>query len=133
MNEIKLFSITQVHVDATRQAGVEAAHCTHDVDALEVLRAVLLEDGGVLYRVLVGARSPIDITHTAVPGCWRIGMIIGNLAILDHEMMGKNATYRFVEAAANGLFRYREAVPGLGASRAYLGQRLVQAVQGDSG
>src|SRR5579875_211880 len=133
MNEIKLLSFAQVHVDAARQAGVEAAHCTHNIDALEVLRAVLLEDGGVLYGVLVRARSAIDITHAAVPGCWRIGMIIGNLAILDHQMMGKNATYCFVEAATNGLFRYREAVPGLSAPRAYLGQCLVQAVQGDSG
>ena len=40
----------EVHVDAARQARVEAADGAHDVDALEVVRAVLLEDRHVLRR-----------------------------------------------------------------------------------
>src|SRR5438876_855461 len=44
---------SQVHVHAAGKAGVEAADRSHDVDPLEVLGPVLLEDGGVLHRVLI--------------------------------------------------------------------------------
>src|SRR3979490_2768470 len=47
--------VSHVHVYAAGQAGIEAAHGTHDVDALEALRPVLLEDRTPLHRVLVRA------------------------------------------------------------------------------
>src|SRR5690606_41288912 len=46
-------ALAEVHVDAAGQARVEAADRAHDVDALEVLRPVLLEDRHVLHGVLV--------------------------------------------------------------------------------
>src|SRR5438874_595522 len=45
-----------VHVDAARQARVEAAHRAHDVDTLELVRPVLLEERRVLHGVLVRPR-----------------------------------------------------------------------------
>src|SRR5947207_1253650 len=48
-------AVAEVHVDAARQARIEAAHRAHDVDALEVLGAVLLEQVHALHRVLVRA------------------------------------------------------------------------------
>src|ERR1700728_2075064 len=56
----------QVHVDAAGQARVEAADRAHDVDALEVLRRVLLEDRRVLHRVLVRARRAVAVADAAV-------------------------------------------------------------------
>src|SRR2546429_4794262 len=46
---------SEVHVHPAGQARVEAADSPHDVDALEVVGLVLLEDRGVLHRVLVGS------------------------------------------------------------------------------
>src|SRR4029453_8827893 len=60
-------AVAQVHVDPAGQARVEAADRPHDVDALELLRRVLLEDGGVLDGVLVGAGGAVDVAHAAVP------------------------------------------------------------------
>src|SRR5262249_58203165 len=57
----------QVHVHAAGQARVEAADRPHDVDALEVLRRVLLEDRGVLHRVLVWPRRSVGVPDAAVP------------------------------------------------------------------
>src|SRR5579884_157700 len=116
---------------ATRQAGIEAAHRAHNVDALEVLRAVFLEDGRVLYGILVGARSAIDIAHAAIPWRRRIGMVVGDLAILDDHVMREDAAYRLMESATNGLLWYGEVGPGFGMPGAYLIKRLIDAVQSD--
>ena len=54
---LSVLPVAQVHVHAARQARVEAAHRAHDVDAAEVVLAVLLEDRLALHRVLVRARA----------------------------------------------------------------------------
>src|SRR5438105_6118308 len=57
----------EVHVHPAGQAWVEGTDRPHDVDALEVLGLVLLEDRGVLHRVLVGSRGPVDVPDAPVP------------------------------------------------------------------
>ena len=57
----------EVHVDAARQAGVEAADRAHDVDALEVRPVVLLEDRLALDGVLVRAGRPELVPRVRVP------------------------------------------------------------------
>src|SRR5262249_33563500 len=64
--------VAQIHVNAGGEAGVEAAHGAHDVDALELVGAVLLEDRGVLDRVLVGTWCAVDVTRIGVPGSRRV-------------------------------------------------------------
>ena len=96
----------QIHVDAARQAGIEAAHRAHDVDPLEVVRAVLLEDRRVLHRVFVGAGHAVAVAGTGVPAGRRIGMIVGDLAVADHDVMRQHAAHRLVESAADGVLRH---------------------------
>src|SRR6185503_6005448 len=75
----------EVHVDAAGQAGVEAAHRAHDVDADELVRAVLLEDRRVLDRVLVGPRRAVGVARARVPRGRRVGLEVGNLAAPNHK------------------------------------------------
>src|SRR5947209_19636973 len=107
-------------MDTARQAGVEAANRPHDVDTLEGVRAVVFEDGRVLHGILVGAGRAIDVSHTAVPGCGRIRMVVGDLPVLNDHVMGEHASYRFMEPAADGLLRHSEITPGFGVAGAYL-------------
>src|SRR6202042_2041 len=88
-----------VHVHAARQARVEAADRTHDVDALEVLRTVLLEDRRVLNRVLVGARGAIRVTRAGVPWRRRVRLVVGDLALADHHVVREHAASGLVEPA----------------------------------
>src|SRR6266700_1460795 len=67
VGELQRLPVAEVGVDAAGQAGVEAAHRPHDVDALEVVRPVLLEDGRVLDRVLVGPGRAVDVARARVP------------------------------------------------------------------
>ena len=87
MMRLQHFSIAEVHVHAARQAGVETAHGTHDVDPLELVRPVLFEDGRILHRIFVGPRRSIDIPWIRVPGSWRVGMIVRDLVIFNHHVM----------------------------------------------
>src|SRR4029078_8881771 len=59
-------AVPRVHVDATGQARIEAAHRPHEFDALEVLGAVLLEDGEPLDRVLVRPRLAEAVARAGV-------------------------------------------------------------------
>ena len=95
-------SIAEVHMDAARQAGIETPHGAHDVDALEFVRAVFLEDRRVLHRVLVGPGRSVNIARIRVPRRRRIGMVIGDLAVANDDVMRQDAAHRFVEAAADG-------------------------------
>jgi hypothetical protein len=54
-------------VDPAGQTRVEAAHSAHDVDALEVLAAVLFEDLESLRRILVGSRRTVVVPGAGVP------------------------------------------------------------------
>src|SRR6476646_10952629 len=89
-------------MDAARQAWVETAHCAHDVDAFELIRAVLFEDGRVLDRIFVRSRRTVDIARTAVP--WRgwIRMIIGDFAVADDEVMRQHTANGFMKSATDG-------------------------------
>jgi len=108
------------HVDAAGEAGIEAPHGAHDVDPLESLRSVLLGDRGVLHGVLVGAGGAVGVADPAVPGRRRVGMVVGDLAVADDEVVGEHAADGFVEAAGDGLARDGELGPGAGAPRAEL-------------
>ena len=59
--------LARVHVHAARQARIEAPHRAHDVDALEVLGAILLEDLESLDGVLVGAGQNTPIFEVNKP------------------------------------------------------------------
>jgi hypothetical protein len=60
-------------------------------------------------------------------------MIIGDLAFADDEVMGQNATHRFVESAADGFIRHLEGGKGLGAAGADFIHGFIEAIHGHSG
>src|SRR4051794_36970835 len=91
MELFEQLALAQIHVDAARQAGVEAANGSHDVNALEIIRAILLEDGRVLHSVLVRAGRAVAVARAGVPGRWRIRMVVGHLAVFDHQMVREHA------------------------------------------
>src|SRR5450755_3680644 len=112
-----------VHVHAARQARVEAAHRTHDVHALEVVRAVLLEDRGVLHGILVRTGGPERVARAGVPRGRRIGLVVGDLALADHHVMREHAPSGLVEADAHGLVGDGELLPALRPPAAPLPER----------
>src|SRR5579884_272318 len=120
MHYLKLFPLTQVHMDTTRQTRVKATNRSHDIDTLEVVRPILFEDGCVLHSVLVGTRCAIDVSYTSIPGGRRIGMVVGDLPVLDDHVMGEYTTYRFMEPTADGFLWYGEFAPCLGVTSTYL-------------
>src|SRR6185312_5180897 len=97
--------VAEIHVDAAWEAWIEAPNRAHDVDPLEALRAVLLEDRRILYRVLVGAWRPVHVAYAAVPRRRRIRVIVGDLALPDHDVMRQHAAHRPVEAAGDRFVR----------------------------
>ncbi len=117
-------------MDAAGQARVEAAHRAHDVDALELVRPVLLEDRRVLHRVLVGAGRAVDVARAGVPGRGRIGVVVGDLAVADDDVVRQHAAHRLVEAAADGLVGHLEVGPGPGPAGVQLLHRLLGEVEG---
>src|ERR1700733_9418136 len=125
----KHLPVAEIHMHPTRQTWVEAPYRPHDVDALEIFRPILLEDRRILHRVLVRTRRTIAVAGICVPRGGRIGVVVGDLVILDHYVMRQHATHCFVEAAANSLIRNREVVPGSGSSGMQLRQRLLGKVK----
>src|SRR5262245_821699 len=79
--------VAEIHMHAARQARVEAADSAHDVNALELLGRVLLEDWRILYSILIWTRCTVDVTRAGIP--WRrwIGVVVGNLAAADDDVM----------------------------------------------
>src|ERR1700682_4425067 len=114
------------------QTWVKAAHGAHDVDALELVWAILLEDGRVLHRIFIRSGSAIHVAHAAGPGSGRIGMVVSDLATLDNHVMRKRPAHGLVETATDGIPWYREVVPCLGVAGLNLRHRLVHKVQRDS-
>ncbi len=116
-----------------RTAGMDrtTAHRPHDVDALEVLRAVLLEDRRVLHRVLIGSRGSEGVTRTRVPRRRRVRLVVGDLAVADHHVMREHAAGGLVEADADRLLGNGELVPALGPPGLDLLHRPLEVVQGD--
>src|SRR6185295_6753391 len=128
-DHVQRFAVALVDVHTTGQARVEAAHRAHDVDALEVLVAALLEDRGVLHGVLVRAGGAVAVAHAAVPGCGRVRVVVRDLAAADDHVVGEHAAHGLGEADADGLVGHRELLPGLRVARAHLGERLLDEVQ----
>src|SRR6185436_18164153 len=75
------------------------------------------------------AWGPVGVARARIPRRRRIGMVVGDLAIPDDEMMRQHAADRFGEAAADGLLRHRELLPGLGVPEADFAQGLVDEVE----
>src|SRR5260370_21653231 len=121
-------AIAQMHVHAARHARIEAAHRAHDVDALESIRRVLLEYRGVLHRVFKRPGRAVTVSHAGVPGGRRVRVVVGDPAAAYHHVMAENTAYRFGEAAAIGLVRDRERLPGLRAAGPDLGECLLNEV-----
>ncbi len=126
---VELLAAAQVHVDAARQTGVEAAHRPHDVDALELVRAVLLEDRRVLHGVLIRPRRAVHVTRAGVPRRGRIGMVVGDFAVADDDVVRQHAAHRLVEAAADGVVRHLELRPGPRPAGVQVRHRLLGKVQ----
>src|ERR1700722_14410387 len=129
VRRLQHLAAAQVHVNAAGQARVEASHRPHDVDALEVLRGVLLEDRRVLHRVLVRAGGAVAVADAAVPRGGRVRVVVGDLAVPNHHVMGEDTADGLGEAAAVGIHRHVERLPGLGAAGPDLGQPLLDEVQ----
>src|SRR5277367_1159007 len=104
-------AVAQIHVHAARQARIKAAHGAHDVDALELVRPVLLKDWRVLHRVFVGTRRSINVPRIGVPRRRRIRMVVCDFSIANHYVVRKDPAYRFVEATTNGVLRHGEFIP----------------------
>ena len=60
------FALAEIHVHATGQTRIEAAHGAHNVDAFEVLGSVLFEERATLHGVLVGPGRSVDIARIRV-------------------------------------------------------------------
>src|SRR6266568_2672104 len=119
-------------MDTTGQAGVKAAHRSHDINTLEVFRSILFKDGCVLYGIFIGTGSAVDITHTTIPRRWGIGMVVGDLAVLDDHVMREYATHGLVETTADGILRYGEIIPRPGMTCPYFCECLIYTVECNS-
>src|SRR2546423_15680393 len=104
MTRLDGLAFAEIHVHAARQTRIEAPDRAHDIDALERVAAVLLEDWHVLNRVLVGARRAIDIPRARIPRRRRIRVVVGNIAIVDDELMRQIAALRFRESEPHALY-----------------------------
>src|SRR5215471_14842072 len=100
-------------MNAAGQTRIETAHGAHDVYALEIFGAVLLEDRRILHGILVGSRSTVNITRVGVPRRRRIWVIISDFTITNNDMVREYAAHGFVETAADCFFRHLELIPGL--------------------
>src|SRR3954465_11051562 len=126
---LEYLAIAQVHVDSAGQARVEAAHRAHNVDAPEVVGAVLLEDRGARDRVLVWPGRPVIVGGRPVPRRGWVWVVVSDLAVPDHQVMRENPAYRLVKAAADRLVRHFELLEGLGLSRPHELEGLLQEVE----
>src|SRR5271163_4362747 len=133
MMRLQHLSVTQVHMHTAGQTRIEAAHGAHDVDSLELVRAVFLEDRRVLHGVLVWSRRAVNVAWIRIPGRRRIRMVIGYLAFLDDYMVREHTANRFVESASDGLFGNLEVGPRLGAAGMKFGKSLLHEVQRTAG
>src|SRR5262249_22788800 len=128
---LKQLRFSVVHVHSAGKTWVEASHRTHNVDAFEAARAVLLEDGGILDRILIGARCSVNIPRIRVPRSWRVRMVIGNLAVANYDVMRQHPAYSLMEPAANRLFGNGEVRPCLGSAGEKLSKSSLEEVVRD--
>src|SRR5579883_589826 len=131
MNDLKFFSVAQIHMHPAWQARIEAAHSAHNINPLKIVRAILFKDGRVLHGILVGSRGSIDIAHAAIPGSWGIRMVVRDLSVLNYHMVREHAADGLMETAADSILGHGEIVPRFCMAGMDLGQRLVHAMQRD--
>src|SRR5262249_52216507 len=112
---------------------IEAADRPQDVDAFEVVGTVLLEQRRLLDGVLVGSRRTEGISRAGIPGCRRIRVVVGNLAVANDDVMREHAADRLVKAATNRLFWDLEFAPGLRAAGMDLFQSLLKEIESRGG
>src|SRR5579884_1797738 len=104
---------SHVHVHAARQTRIETAHRAHNVDALEILRAVFFENRRVLHRVFVRARGAEAIAWIRIPRRRRPRLVILDLAVAYHHMVREYAAHCLGKADADRFFRNFERLPRL--------------------
>src|SRR4051812_39194470 len=105
MARLQDLTLAEIHVNAAGQAWIETAHRAHDVNTLEVFGTVLLEDWRVLHSILVRPWSSMVIARARIPRRRRIRMIIGDLAIANHDVVRQNSADSLVESTADRVFR----------------------------
>src|ERR1051325_1491220 len=118
------FSLAEIHVNTTGEAGVETSHRSHDVDSLEPVVSVFLEDRAALHGVFIRTGRSIGVARTRVPWGRRVGMVIRNHAFANDQMVREDTSNGFMEAAADGLVGDTKIVPGICISVRVLLQRL---------
>src|SRR5277367_68003 len=101
MMSLQDLPVPQVHVHAAGQARVETAYRAHDINSLEFIGTVFFEDRRILHRVLVRPWSSVNIPWVGIPWSGRIGMVVGDFAILNNNVVREHAADGFVEAAAD--------------------------------
>ena len=90
--------------------------------------AGLLEDRHPHARVLVRARRAVGVGRAAVPRRRRVRVVVGDLALADHEVVREHAAHGLVEAAADRLVGDVEVLEHLRLAGADLLERLVDEV-----
>src|SRR5271169_6693089 len=122
-------AVSEIHVDAARQARIETANRTHDIDAFELVWAILFENWRVLDGVFVWTRRSINVTRVGVPRRWRIRMVVCDFAVANNHVVRKHAANSFVEAASNRILRDCEFVPGARATCVEFCKRLFHEIE----
>src|SRR5580704_8715611 len=111
MMRLQHLPISEIHMYSARQAWIETSNCPHNIDSLEVLRAVLFEDRRILHRIFIWARRAEAVPRIRIPRRWRIRMIIRDLVIANHDVVRQHATHSLVEAASYPFFGNLEVIP----------------------
>src|SRR5471032_3576512 len=101
MRDIDGLAIPDIHMDAARQARIEAAHGPHNVDTLELVRPVLFEDRRVLHGIFIRSGRAVDIARIRIPRGRRIWMVVRYLAALDDQVMRQHTAHRFMKTATD--------------------------------
>ena len=75
-----------------------APHCAHNVDPFEFIGTVLLKMGVFCTASSYGPGRAINIARVGIPGSLRVRMVVGDLALANHDMMRENSANRLMEA-----------------------------------
>ncbi len=110
--------------------GSKLRTVAHDVDALEIVRAVFLEDRRPLHGVFVRPGRSVYIAGAGVPGRGRVGMIVGDLAVANHQVMRQRPAHRLMKTAADADLRHLEFAASLGPSGVHFAQPLLDEIAG---
>jgi len=129
MSGLDYLAASHVKMDPTWHARIEASHGPHDINAFEIIPAVLLENGGVCYCVLIRSRCAKPIAWTRIPrGRW-IGVIIGDSSPADDHVMTKSSPHSLMKTATDGVIGNFELIPSFQATGVNLLQGLVDEMK----